>query len=72
MSNNNERRDGMYYSTRRVLLEEVSKLYYEGKIKDKGWEECVGCPFRGEYGVCYRHELYFGCVKWEEDMGEDL
>lgn len=49
--------------------------------------ECVGCPFRSHYidhptdeeadgayykGLCETEALWWGCAKWEHDMGDDL
>lgn len=49
--------------------------------------DCVGCPFRSHYidhptdewadgayyqGLCERERLWWGCAKWEDDMGDDL
>ena len=43
-------------------MEELLDLY--------GVEEaCEHCPHRHE---CAEKELYWGCVVWEEEMGEDL
>lgn len=30
---------------------------------------CKDCPFKKE---CGEHELFYGCIVWEDAMGEDL
>lgn len=39
------------------------------KIHELELEDCNSCPFAGE---CEKHELWWGCPVWEDEMGEDL
>lgn len=42
----------------------------EGLLDQYGCEHaCEHCPYAEE---CSDQELYWGCVVWEEQMGEDL
>jgi len=52
-----------------MMYEGMSVKEMELAIFDLDWEDCESCPFAT---VCGEHELFWGCMIWEEEMGEDL
>lgn len=52
-----------------MMYEGMSVEEMELAVFDLECEGCADCPFAK---VCGEHELFWGCVVWEESMGEDL
>lgn len=53
-----------------MTVEEIRAITWHTELTTEELEQtCETCPLRD---VCGQAELFWGCVAWEESMGEDL